>query len=892
MQVPNPGSNATGDASPALSAAEFRRRFRWLIFYTWNIPPVFGLGFILLIGVLTPAQILGILTTPLEPAYILGWLAFALWFLPRCMRPLADWLDSMPGSSPEQAVRAVRRFPLIFWATFLVYLVVAPASVIVAAEIYTDFVATPYDWFRIELVALIVSIIVGLPIFFRIFDLFGQVLGNLEIKRPIFTVRTKVFLIGALVPLLIDTLLVQYYWTRTGYFTFETFGVWLLLEALAIGGSLIFAHSFGQSLGPLQQLIGAPRPLPDEHIAALRPRSTDELGLLTADYRKLLDELQLQNEILELNNRLLRTVGGIEDTGAALTVVVDLCKQALGADQAFLIAHDEVTGDFVGVAQTGDEFRPDGHWRVHADEPSLARWVFEQDQTIAVEDMVNDPRVSARVRAAFGTQSSISTLIRRDGQKFGVLTAIQREQPRTYGSREIVLIESLAREAALALQTQQLRQARAQAEVALRDSEQRLLQQQEALIRLAEYQVYAASDIKRVLQAVTETVAAVIDVQRASVWRIDQDRNEIICLDLFERDTQRHSQDTMLSGTDYPAYFTALKENRLIIANDALTAKETREFGQAYLVPQGIGAMLDAPIHRAGRAIGVLCSEHVDGQRHWTTDEANFSNSAADFVSLCLELHDHNLTANELAHHREHLEELVLSRTAELETVNRELEAFSYSVSHDLRAPLRAIDGFARALSEDYADRLDDNGQDYLRRVRAGTQRMGILIDDMLQLSRVGRAELRPVEVYLSSVARDIVTKLALADPGRQVEVEISPGLIARGDPRLLHVMLTNLFDNAWKYTCKTRQARIEFRQVEIDGEQVFSVRDNGVGYDMQYADKLFGAFQRLHGAEFPGTGIGLATVARIITRHGGRVWAEAEPGKGATFYFTLAGAP
>jgi signal transduction histidine kinase len=532
MQVQDAGPITSGGGPRhSLTGAEFRRRFRWLVFHSWNIPPVFGLGFILLIGVLTPAQLLGILITPLEPAYIIVWLAFALWFLPRSMRPLSDWLDGKPGSSPDQAARAVQRFPLLYWTTFIVYLVMAPVSVVAAAHIYTDFVATPLALFRIELVALIVSIIVGLPIFFLIFDLFGQALGGLELKRPIITIKTKVFLIGALVPLLIDTMLVQYYWTRTGFFTFETFGVWLLLEALAIGGSLIFAHSFGQSLGPLQKLIGVPHTLPEASISALRPLSTDELGLLTTEYRLLLDELRLYNE---------------------------------------------------------------------------------------------------------------------------------------------------------------------------------------------------------------------------------------------------------------------------------------------------------------------------------------------------------------------HLEDLIKLRTAELETTNRELEAFSYSVSHDLRAPLRAIDGFARALSEDYADRLDESGLDYLRRVCGGAQRMGYLIDDMLQLSRISRATLNPASVNLSAMARAITAQLAANTPEREATVEITPGLTGHGDERLLNIVLTNLLDNAWKYSGKTEAARIEFGAVRQDNEIVYFVRDNGAGFDMQYAGKLFGAFQRLHGAEFPGTGIGLATVQRIVRRHGGRVWAEAEPAKGAAFFFTL----
>lgn len=231
-------------------------------------------------------------------------------------------------------------------------------------------------------------------------------------------------------------------------------------------------------------------------------------------------------------------------------------------------------------------------------------------------------------------------------------------------------------------------------------------------------------------------------------------------------------------------------------------------------------------------------------------------------------------------------------RTAELQAANEELEAFSYSVSHDLRAPLRSIDGFSMALLEDYAGQLDETGQNYLQRVRAATQRMGHLIDDMLELSRIVRAEMRHETVNLSSMATEVLEELRKNDAGRKVEWHIQPGLEAEADARLLKVVLDNLLGNAWKYTARQPEARIEFGQVEngnVEGIKEFFVRDNGAGFDMAYADKLFGAFQRLHAAsEFPGTGVGLATVQRIIHRHGGRVRGEGKPGQGATFYFSL----
>jgi light-regulated signal transduction histidine kinase (bacteriophytochrome) len=224
------------------------------------------------------------------------------------------------------------------------------------------------------------------------------------------------------------------------------------------------------------------------------------------------------------------------------------------------------------------------------------------------------------------------------------------------------------------------------------------------------------------------------------------------------------------------------------------------------------------------------------------------------------------------------------------EASNKELEAFSYSVSHDLRAPLRGIDGFSQALLEDQADKLDEEGEGHLARIRAGAQRMGHLIDDMIKLSQVSRSEIQRTKVDLSRIARDVADDLRQVDPNRCVEIVIKDGLAADGDPKLLSVVLGNLIDNAWKFTAKQPQARIEFGLSDpVDGRPVYFVRDNGAGFDMTYANKLFGAFQRLHSmSDFPGTGIGLATVQRVIRRHGGRVWAEGAVGEGAVFFFTL----
>jgi signal transduction histidine kinase len=240
-------------------------------------------------------------------------------------------------------------------------------------------------------------------------------------------------------------------------------------------------------------------------------------------------------------------------------------------------------------------------------------------------------------------------------------------------------------------------------------------------------------------------------------------------------------------------------------------------------------------------------------------------------------------------HEARELAEARAELVADLEHKNRELESFSYAVSHDLRAPLRRIESFSRAVVESQADRLDEDGRRYLERVGEASRQMGELIDDVLYLARVSRTELRQHEVDLSAVAAVVVERLREAEPAREPEIRIRPGMVVVGDGQLLRIALENLLGNAWKFTAREPAARIEFGQTQVAGEPTYFVRDNGAGFDMAYVDKLFTPFQRLHlASEYPGSGIGLATVQRIIHRHAGRVWAEGLSGQGATFHFTL----
>lgn len=287
---------------------------------------------------------------------------------------------------------------------------------------------------------------------------------------------------------------------------------------------------------------------------------------------------------------------------------------------------------------------------------------------------------------------------------------------------------------------------------------------------------------------------------------------------------------------------------------------------------------------------GRLLSEN---QRHQENLEAEVWRRTAQLEeanrALAREVEVRRAAEAELGRLNEDLEERVAQRTAQLNAANRELETFAYSVSHDLRAPLRSIDGFSQILVEDHGNELSEAGRALLERVRGGSRRMDRLINDLLKLSRITRAEMRRDRVDLSQLAQTIIAELREREPERIMEVSIAPQMIVTGDRELLSVALDNLIGNAWKFTGRIPVGRIEFGCKAVDGEATFFVADNGAGFDMAYAEKLFGAFQRLHGAtDFPGTGIGLATVQRVIHRHAGCIWAQGAVDRGATFYFRL----
>lgn len=458
----------------AITPQRFRFRYRRLIVLAWTVTPLLALPFVLFIGTLSPAQMAVVLTTPLEPLYLLAALLCAVACLGRYGRPLAAFVAAPHDVDRVQVIERMRGFPRAFWLSFLLYNALGPSSVLLSAELYTDFRAEPIDWFRIHLVGLIVAILVGLPIFFRFLDLLGELARGLRLERPHVTVRTKVFLIGSLVPLLIDTVLVQYYWTRTGFFTLETFLVWLILEAIAIIGSLMFMRSFGQALAPLEGLLQGPRAQRMQQYADLAPYSTDELGVLTTGYRQLLEDLNAHAALLRLNNRVLRDSDGSGDVGPVVAGVVDLCGSTVGGDRIYLFLHDDTDQSLVAVAESGKPYRADGYFRIALAEQSLAVWTFLHQQVCASADPASDPRANVQLCERLSTRSLLAAPLRAGGQTIGVLVSTSTRRRRTYSTEEIALMEAFAREAALSLHTDILYRERADAERERRAGEEQV----------------------------------------------------------------------------------------------------------------------------------------------------------------------------------------------------------------------------------------------------------------------------------------------------------------------------------------------------------------------------------------------------------------------------------
>lgn len=417
------------------------------------------------------------------------------------------------------------------------------------------------------------------------------------------------------------------------------------------------------------------------------------------------------------------------------------------------------------------------------------------------------------------------------------------------------------------------------------------LRYQKALLELASTDL---SHREPAVRRIAETAASVLDVERIGLWFFDESRSSIVAENVYVATENLHRGAADLTAADYPRYFAALEESRTIAAHDARTDSRTSEFNRTYSNPLDVRSMLDVPIRREGRVIGVLCNEQVGRDRVWSADDQEFAASLADLVGTMIEASERRRTEGELRALTATLERRVAERTDELELANRalvqavsDLEAFCYSVSHDLRAPLRVINGYATMLDESGSFGADTDARVGVLRIRDNTNRMSELLDDLLSFFRLGRRAIDPGPVDLDDVVRETMAVHRLDEAG--VEFEFGPLGRVLGDRALLADVFGNLLTNAVKFSARRPAPRVEVGRENRNGHAVIFVRDNGVGFHLDHATRLFEPFQRLHAADgYEGTGVGLAIVRRIVERHGGRVWAESSPSRGSTFRFTL----
>jgi signal transduction histidine kinase len=405
--------------------------------------------------------------------------------------------------------------------------------------------------------------------------------------------------------------------------------------------------------------------------------------------------------------------------------------------------------------------------------------------------------------------------------------------------------------------------------------------QQDAVARLGQAALRGMDVAKLVDRAVAETADA-LDVEFAKLVEPVGDGSMLLLRAGVGWQPGIVGHATLSSaGGSQAAY--AIQAHGPIIVTDL--ASETRFTSPPLFAQHGIVSGLSVLVGPRDAPIGVL-GAHSRERRHYLQEDVNFLQAVANLLAAAI---TRARMEEELRRHRDDLEGMVQERTLLLEASNKEMEAFSYSVSHDLRAPLRAIDGFSSILVSQYGEALPNEAQEMLAKVQGNAQRMGQLIESLLGLSRLGRKDLTLTRVDLGALATQALATLSAGSPDRRVLSIVQPDLWATADPDLLRVAIDNLVSNAWKFTAKRSRARIEVGRVADANEPTFFVRDNGAGFDMEHAGNLFKPFQRLHSpAEFEGSGVGLATIQRIVARHGGRVWAEGVPGKGATFWFTL----
>lgn len=600
------------------------------------------------------------------------------------------------------------------------------------------------------------------------------------------------------------------------------------------------------------------------HFAIIAGVSAFYLGFAPPRWLRRLWQLNELNEYLSSLSR--QSVGERMNVTHAMTELCAVANRAVGGMAACIVQREGTASDWAVVYSIGE-------LPVRFDADGIMDRVRQQNEPGSIHISQHPNTVDRRMLDDIGAETALVAPILSDMRMWGILIVFLR-----FGSLfiedDVRLLNILAQQDILALENGLLIQR-------LKDNSWEV----EQSLRLTEL-LFATSRTLLGARGYEGIVAAVYDYASkhgatvATLSTIEVDENDQP--EWANTVARMGSSSTVgapvgaryrLTDLSYSKFWIA-EPDKVQLVENTLTDPRYDDAMKTLIARLGIHANVTMPLATDGGWIGVLGLSWAEPHVFSSLDR-QFYNSLAALVTQAMV--------------KEQLRVSEQQALKKLEAANRELEAFSYSVSHDLRSPLRAMDGFSQALQEDYADKLDADGRNYLNRIRASSQRMGNLIDDLLELSRLSRTVFKSEQVDLTAMAKRIADELRESEPERNVVFEVEEGMIAKGDARLLQVVMTNLLSNAWKYTGKQPSPCIEFGVKDQDGKRVYCVCDNGAGFDMTFVNKLFGVFQRLHDAhEFPGNGIGLATVQRIIQRHGGEIWAEGEVNKGATFYFTL----
>jgi PAS domain S-box-containing protein len=607
----------------------------------------------------------------------------------------------------------------------------------------------------------------------------------------------------------------------------------------------------GQVIGVLSASDSRPNRFGPPDMEALRLLATQAgVAIQTA---QLFEQSQRRAEEMYLLYTMGAALSSGQDLYHALRALVKELRRLMVADVFYVVIYDEPTDQIAYPLYLNleDDLRLPS--RSLSANPGLTGEVIAARRTLYLPD-ISQPEVQQAhqivVIVDMGVRSYLGIPLFIGDRIVGVLS-VQARRPGAYSPEQIRLLETLATQVAATVEKSRLMEQ---------------LQQELAERKRAEAEAQQSEERYRAAITAAGMVPYVIDYRTGRFTFIGEG---------------------ILTLTGYPA-------EALTPAMMKASIQEEYIWGAgAHLTPEGPRRRFLAGEIREWRSD--MRIRTPAGASRWISDASiallDEAGQARGAIGLLQDITERKQAEAEIRQLNAALEGRVQERTAQLEAANKELEAFSYSVSHDLRAPLRAIDGFSRVLLEEHTNRLDAEGQRYLQRVRVNTQRMGQLIDDLLKFSRLSRLPIQKRPVDPAELARQALGELRPDKGQTQADIEIADLPACQADPALLRLVFVNLLDNALKYSSRRTPARIAvgWQPPGPQGEGAYFVRDNGVGFDMQYADKLFGVFQRLHGAEeFEGTGVGLATVARILRRHGGRIWAEAEVNKGATFFFTL----